>query len=236
MHHDQRAAGPMTKPRVSVVDDAALTRLVFQSGFPKLEVVGAYASVDELLTARPVADLVVLDLLLSTSLQERGVLQGPPAIRALIRQGYRVCLYTDERRPLVLAHCLAAGASGFARKCDDLALTEASFVRVARGETVITRSLVGLAEVLSRRGRLPELTGRQKEVLAARARGEKWESIARRLDISVATATDHLDNVMMKMVLFLQHLGVDPSTSPADVERALGLTPGDLMDPDLRSN
>jgi len=221
-------------PVVAVVDDAALVRDLFQTAFPRLEVADAYASVDELLTARPRVDLVVLDLLLSTSLQERGVLQGPAAIRALTREGYRICLYSDERRPLVLAHCLAEGASGFAHKSDDLATTEDAFVRVARGETVIARTLVGLAEVLSRRGRLPALTARQAEVLAARARGERWESLARRLQISPATATDHLQNVMTKMVWYLQDVGLDPDASPADVERALGLAPGDLLDPGVR--
>jgi DNA-binding NarL/FixJ family response regulator len=225
----------MSKPRVAVVDDGALTRSGFQAGFPELDVIATYATVDELVAERPEVDLVVLDLLLSTSLQGEGVIQGPPAIRVLVGLGYRICLYTDERRPLVLAHCLAAGASGLARKCDGLAVTQSAFLQVARGEAAVARSLVGLAEVLSRHGQLPSLTIRQTEVLAARARGEKWESLARRLNISVATANDHLDNVMMKMVFFLHHLGVDPHLSPADVERALGLTPGDLMDPESRA-
>lgn len=222
------------RPIVAVVDDASLTRELFGAAFPRLAVVGAFASVDELLARRPEVDLVVLDLLLSTNLQEAGVLQGPAAIRLLRALGERVCLYTDERRPLVLAQCLAAGASGLARKSDPLLETQDAFVRVARGETVISRSLVGLAEVLSRRGRLPSLTDRQVEVLAARARGEKWELLARRLNISVATASDHLETVMSKMVWFLQDAGLDPNASPGDVERALGLAPGDLVDPSPR--
>lgn len=240
MHPDGRTDRPVTlppadsppaRPVVAVVDDASLTRALFGTAFPSLDVAGTFASVDELLARRPQVDLVVLDLHLSTSLQEAGVLQGPAAIRLLRAQGLRVCLYTDERRPLVLAQCLAAGAAGIARKSDPLPETEDAFARVARGETVISRSLVGLAEVLSRRGRLPALTERQCEVLAARARGEKWELLARRLNISVATATGHLETVMAKMVWFLQDAGLDPDASPGDVERALGLAPGDLVDP-----
>ncbi len=244
MHHDHRPDGdggdPMTAapapaPVVAVVDDAALTRTMFRSAFPRLEVAGAYAAVDELLAARPTVDLVVLDLQLSTSMRAQGVLQGPAAIRELGRHGYgTICLYTDERRPLVLAHCLSAGAAGIARKSDDLEVSEDAFVRVARGEDVIARSMVGLAEVLNRRGRLPELTGRQAEVLAARSRGEKWEAISRRLGISTDTARGHLENVMGKMVWYLHDVGLDPDAAPADVERALGLAPGDLMDPSSR--
>lgn len=235
MHDHHGADHPTVRPTVAVIDDGALTRDQFHLAFPLLDVAGAYASVDVFLADGIAVDLVVLDLVLSTSLEERLVLQGPPAIRTLTKGGYRVCLYTDERRPLVLAHCLASGASGLARKSDDLAVTQEAFVRVASGEAVVARSLVGLAEILTRRGRLPQLTARQAEVLAARARGEKWESVARRLDIAPSTASDHLESVMTKMVWFLHDVGLNPDASPADVERALGLSPGDLMDPHSRT-
>jgi DNA-binding CsgD family transcriptional regulator len=90
--------------------------------------------------------------------------------------------------------------------------------------------MVGLAKLLARRCYLPELTERQIEVLNARARGEGWKLLARRLNISEKTAQGHLEAVMVKMVLHLQHAGLDPYASPADVERALGLAPGDLDD------
>lgn len=183
-----------------------------------------------LLDERPPAALVVLDLMLSTDLSQRGVLQGPPAIQALVAAGYRVCLYTDERRPLVLARCLGAGATGLARKSDPLALNQATFLRVAHGHTVVASSLVGLAELLNRRGQLPELTVRQTQVLNGRARGEPWKLLAGRLGITPKTAYDRLEAAMAKMVLFLQDAGLGPDYSPADVERALGLAPGDLLE------
>jgi DNA-binding NarL/FixJ family response regulator len=231
MCDDSTVAEELGKPRVALVDDGSQTRSTFHLAYPNLDVVATYASVDHLLAATPPLDLVVLDLMLSTTLQDQGVLQGPPAIEAVVARGYRVCLYTDERRPLVLAHCLAAGASGVARKSDSLADNEAAFLRAARGQVVISRGLVGLAEILSRRGRLPTLTARQLEVLSARARGEAWDSIARRLNISPKTASDRLEAVMAKMVWFLHDVGLDPGAPPADIERVLGLAPGDLMDP-----
>ena len=198
--------------------------------YPRLNVVGSYDTVTALLAKKPQAEVVVLDLQLRKSPDER-ILQGPRAVKELSLQGYRVCVYTDEWRPLVLARCFSAGASGLVRKSDSLSDNEAAFLRVAAGHTVVPRSMVGLAEILSRRKALPSLTLRQTEVLAARARGEAWDTLSRRLGISTKTAQDHLEAVMAKMVLFLQETGLSPSASPADIERSLGLAPGDLDDP-----
>lgn len=178
--------------------------------------------------APPPDNLVILDLHLTTQWTEREVLQGPLAIKELSGLGYRVCLYTNERRLLVIAQCLAAGAIGLVRKCDSMVANQQAFIRLADGETVVPGSLVGLAELLSRRERLPELTKRQREVLSARARGETWEALGRRLNISAKTAYDHLEAVMNKMVWYLGDVGLSTDASPADIERALGLAPGDL--------
>ena len=220
----------LSLPRVVIVDDASQTRETFQVAYPGLDVVGSFSSVTALLAQKPPAEVVVLDLMLSTSLDER-ILQGPRAVKELSTQGYRVCVYTDERRPLVLARCFSAGACGLVRKSDRLSDNQAAFIRVAAGQIVVPRSMVGLAEILSRRKALPSLTPRQTEVLAARARGEAWDALSRRLGISSKTAQDHLEAVMSKMVLFLRETGLNPSASPADIERTLGLAPGDLDDP-----
>lgn len=82
-----------------------------------------------------------------------------------------------------------------------------------------------------RRGKLPNLTDKQVEVLAARARGEKWESIADRLHIVKKTAEGHLNAVATKMAWFLREAHLDLDASPGDIERVLGLAPGDLLDP-----
>ena len=218
------------RPRVVVIDDASQTRDTFQIAFPALDLVAAYSHVDALLKDKPTVDVVVLDLMLSTSL-DKPVLQGPRAIGELSGLGYRVCVYSDERRLLVLARCFSAGARGLARKSDRLDENQTAFLKVAAGDLVVPRTMVELAELLSRRDRLPELTPRQTEVLSARARGEAWDALSRRIGISPKTAQDRLSAVMSKMVWYLQDAGLDPNASPADVERALGLAPGDLNDP-----
>ncbi|MDR1711263.1 MAG: LuxR C-terminal-related transcriptional regulator [Propionibacteriaceae bacterium] len=219
-------------PSVVVVDDDSQIRATFQLAFPSLDVVGAFPSIDALLATRPSADLLVLDLHLAVPVADSSILQGPRAVKNVADKGWRTILYTDERRLLVLAHCLAAGAVGIVRKSDPLADNERMFISAAEGKSVpLPRSFVGLAELLSRRGQLPELTQRQVEVLTARARGTSWQALAHRLDISPKTAYDHLEAVMAKLVWFLHDAGLPASASPADVERALGLAPGDLCDP-----
>jgi DNA-binding NarL/FixJ family response regulator len=208
---------------VLVVDDSTVVRLGFPLIHPELDIIAVHASIEPIVAHRPQADLVVLDLRLSGA-GASGVRQGPTAIRAVAALGYRICLYTDERRRLVLAQCLAAGAHGIVHKSDSVESASAAFLAVARGETVVTASLVGLAEVLDRRGALPELTDRQREVLAARARGERWADISRRLYITEGVAREHLLAVTAKFAAYLQ------SCQPADIERALGLAPGDLLD------
>ena len=218
------------RPKVAVVDDSSLTREAFQLVYPGLDVAGSYTSVNTFLAQKPVVDMIVLDLMLSPTLEEY-FLQGPKAIEELSRRGYRVCVYTDERRLLILAQCFSAGARGLVRKIDPISDNQAAFLKVASGQIVVPHSMVGMAELLNRRKSLPTLTPRQTEVLAARSRGESWDSLSRRMGISSKTAQDHFDAVMSKMVLFLQETGLSPSSSPGDVERALGLTPGDLNDP-----
>ena len=69
------------------------------------------------------------------------------------------------------------------------------------------------------------LTERQRVILSARARGEKFDSIARRLFISRKVAEEHWAAVARKYASFLR------DHSPADLERLLGLEPVDLTDP-----
>ncbi|MDR0990444.1 MAG: LuxR C-terminal-related transcriptional regulator [Propionibacteriaceae bacterium] len=175
-------------------------------------------------------DLTVLDLQLSRNFDEQ-VLQGPAAVEHLTARGYRVCLYTDERRLLVLATCFSSGACGLARKSDSITDNQTAFLQVIKGTPVIPSSMVELAELLAYRDRLPTLTERQSEVLRGRARGITWGALARRLGISTKTAQEHMNAVMLKMMSVLQAAHLSNSATPGDIERALGLAPGDLAAP-----
>ncbi len=215
-------AMPHYKPRTLVVDDSTVVRFGLPVMHPELDVLKTYSSVDQLLAERLPADVVILDLRLDGP-GRPGVLQGTAAVRAVAKLGYTVCIYTDERHRLVLAQCLRAGAKGIVHKSDPAEAASQAFQAVAGGETVVTQSLVGLAEVLDRRGGLPTLTQRQREVLAGRARGERWADIGARLYITEGVAREHMAAVNAKLADFLK------DGSPGDIERLLGLSPGDLL-------
>lgn len=212
--------------RVVVVDDSTVIRGGFATVHPELEVVATYAGVEELEAAPPPdCDVVVLDLLLRGP---HGVAssrkQGRAAIRALEALGRPVCLYTDERRALVLALCLHAGADGVVHKSDPPEAATRAVQEVAAGRVSVTQSLVGLTELLDRRGAPLDLSPRQRQVISARARGRHWADVAGTLYISEDTAREHYRAACAKLRDYLQH------TSPGDVERALGAAPGDVLD------
>jgi len=209
--------------RAVIVDDSTAVRLGLPLMAPDIDFVAAYATAEELLLHRPEVDVVALDLKLRGGAAQ-GVLQGPAAIRQVADAGYRVCIYTDERRRFVLAACLRAGALGIAHKSDSGPATQAALIAVSKGLNTVTQSLVGLAELLERRGGLPTLTERQRAVLRARSRGERWADIAHRLHITEGVAREHMAAVNAKFARYL----VDATA--ADLEHHLGIGPGDLLD------
>ena len=225
---EQPASGPVPQHRVTVasVDDDTLIREGVARLLTGLDVVATFARVEALLDARPVVDVVLLDLSIPTALAASPVdiLQGVRGVAAVAQAGYRVLIYTNERRREVLAGCLAAGAQGVVHKSEALpAIVEAARA-VACGQIVITTALTGLAEVVQRRGRLAALSPRQLEVLQGRARGESFKSIGARLYIAPKTAEEYMSEVNRPFAEYLR------DHSPADLERLLGVAPGDLLD------
>ena len=211
-----------TKIRVASVDDDTVIRRGLPLLLDAVDVVGSFAEVEEFLSAALDVDVVLLDLVLTGT--GKAATQGAAAIRAITSAGHPVLIYTNERRRHVLTACLAAGASGVIHKAEPVEELEQAIQAVAGGEIVITQALVGLAELAERRGGLAELSPRQREVLSARARGERFQSIADRLFISRKTAEGYMAEVNAKFAEFLR------DHSPADLERFLGIAPGDVLE------
>lgn len=211
------------RPAVAVVDDDTVIRQGLALMVPDVRVSGAYPDVAAFLAAAPPADVVVLDLGLRGTGSGRGV-QGVDGVRAVADAGHRVLIYTNERRRAVLVRCLASGATGVIHKAEPMSSLGAAVRHVAAGGVWITPALTGLAEVAERRGAFPTLSPRQRQVLAGRARGETFTSIARRLYITPKTAEEHMAVVTQKFADYLR------THSPADLERHLGLEPPDLDD------
>lgn len=209
--------------RILVVDDDTVIReglsFLLQAG----SVVGAHPDIDALLSTRQVADVVLIDLALrGTSTGE--VLQGVEGVSRVVQEGYRALVYTNERRREVLACAVARGASGVVHKAESIRTLRHALDVVADGGVWITQALTGLAELVERRGQLPALSPRQREVLAGRARGEPFTRLARRLGISVRTAEEHMAVVNLRFADYLR------GHSAADLERLLGLDPPGLVD------
>jgi DNA-binding NarL/FixJ family response regulator len=209
-------------PRFAHVDDTTALRASLGLLLPDLDFVSAHPSVEDLLAHRPDADVVILDLHLATSGQPEAT-QGPTAIRLLVDAGYRVCVYTQEQRRFVLAACLAAGATGVVSKTDSLAATDAAFRAVAAGELVVPPAVAGLLEVLVRRGSLTIVSPRQRQVLAARARGLTYAEMSRTMFLAESTLRGYWIELSKTVEQYLKE------TSPGDIEHALGLGPGDLL-------
>lgn len=207
-------------PAVAVVDAHPVSRVALPLALPDLVWTGAAATAADLVAAAPPADVVVL------ALHADGAVAAPgPAwagtVRSLVAAGYPVCLSTGERRPSVLRGCLAAGALALVHATDPLADLHAGIRAAAAGRRLVTATLAGLVDPGRPGPDRPALTERQREVLSARARGEKFESIARRLYISRKVAEEHWAAVARKYAPFLA------DHSPADLERLLGLEPAD---------
>ncbi|GAA1412993.1 LuxR C-terminal-related transcriptional regulator [Catellatospora coxensis] len=212
------------RPAVAVVDDASLIRESLGLLMPGLDVVAAVSTVEDLVRLRPVADLVVLDLHLANLEQQPDVRQGIAAIRALTGCGYRVCVYSQEERRFVLAACIAAGACGVVSKALPTARAEQLFLEAAGGGAVVPQPVVGILEVLVRRDCITLLSDRQRQILHGRARGLSYAQVAKQLFVSESTLRGYWLDVTRALTGSLREL------TPGEIEHALGLAPGDLLE------
>jgi DNA-binding NarL/FixJ family response regulator len=194
--------------RVLLVDDQALIRAGFRAlleAEDDLEVVGEAADGEQAvaLTARHRPDVVLLDV-------QMPVLDGIEAARRIAADpelaGVHVVMLTNYGLDEYVFDALRAGACGFLVK-DTEPEDLLHGVRVAaRGEALlspaITRRLID--EFVSRRpdpvpGGLPELTNREREVVALVGQGLSNDEIAARMVISPATAKTHVSRAMTKL-------------------------------------
>jgi DNA-binding NarL/FixJ family response regulator len=217
---------PQRRVTVASVDDDTLIREGVARLLTGLDVVATFPRVEALLEARPVVDVVLLDLSIPAALvsRPRDILQGVCGVAAVAQAGYRVLIYTNECRREVLAGCLAAGAHGVVHKSEPLPAIVQAARAVADGQIVVTTALTGLAEVVQRKGSMARLSPRQLEVLRGRARGESFKSIAARLYIAPKTAEEYMSEVNGRFAEYLR------DHSAADLERLLGVGLGDLLD------
>jgi NarL family two-component system response regulator YdfI len=134
-----------------------------------------------------------------------------------------VVILTTYNEDDLMRRGLRAGARGYLLKDTDREALFNTLRAAARGETLLkpeimerllSRPEAPAAQVESHDG--IELTDREREVLAAVARGERNKEIARRLGIAERTVKAHLDSVYNK-------LGVDSRAAAIAIALQKGL-------------
>lgn len=168
---------------------------------PEVEVVGEAADGAELLAlvGHCAPDVVLTDLSMPT-------LSGTAAIDELTRRrpGLGVLVLTMHEDDASLFGALRAGARGYLLKGADREEIVRAVLAVAGGDAVyggaVARRVVdALTGAGPRAPVLPELTGREREVLELLAAGLPTRQVARRLALSDKTVRNHVSAVLTKL-------------------------------------
>ena len=194
---------------VVIVDDAELFREALraafaQEGFDVKAVAGdAMRGID--ITREHQPDLVMLDLLMPG-------MSGLEVVGTIIKASPRtkVVLLTSSESAEDLLAAVKAGASGYLTKDTPLPRLVAAMHEVIDGGAAVSPAMGGklftaLRALLRHSGtlsaRVPELTGRELEILGLVGSGKTSREIAEELFISENTVRNHVRNVLDKLGL-----------------------------------
>jgi DNA-binding NarL/FixJ family response regulator len=197
--------------RVAVVDDQALVRGGFAMVLghqDDIEVVAqagtGLEAIEAARTHRP--DVILMDI----RMPEMDGLEATSRIVAESDWEVRVLILTTFEPDEYVYKALRAGASGFVLKDIPPEDLPTAVRTVAHGGALlapsITRRLIGqfatrLAVDTTLSGRLQRLTDREREVVAAIARGSSNAEISDEFFIGAATVKSHVSNILTKLGL-----------------------------------
>jgi len=193
--------------RVVIAEDLALlrdvlTRLLRDNGFDVVrDVRDGDALVHAVMSERP--DIAIVDVRLPPSFRDEGVRaalelrQRAPDTAILVVSQYVELTYATE----LLSD--ARGGVGYLLK--DRIMDVDEFVdavrRVAQGGTALDPEVVSQLFSGRRRGRVEQLTPREREVLGLMAEGRSNAGIADALVLTVGAVEKHVANILMKLRL-----------------------------------
>ena len=206
--------------RVAIVDDHTLVRaglVELLETDPEIEVVGTAADGSEglALVEREAPDVVLMDLSMP------GV-DGVEVTRQIVASDATtrvVALTSFAERDRVLA-ALDAGAVGYLLKDSEPEELRRAIRAADRGESPLSpKAARSLLSARAEGSHTPDLSAREREVLALVAEGMPNKLIARRLEISEKTVKAHLTRVY-------HQIGVTDRTQAAIWARRQGLTGG----------
>ncbi len=214
----------MTPLRILIADDHPLFRKGMRTllaSMPKTEVVGEATTgkeaVDRALALQP--DIVLMDLQMPEGgglTAIRSLTSANPETRILV-----VTLFEDDESVFA---ALKAGARGYVLKDADEDEMIRAIQAVARGEAIFSPAVASrlmdyftAARTSPHAEAFPDLTEREREILAMIARGRSNYEIAEELSISLKTVRNHASNIFSK-------LQVADRTQAAIRAREAGLT------------
>ena len=202
----EKGAGTRAHTRVMRADDHPLVRAGVRrvlEGVPGIEVVGETESGTQ--TLRELGSLQPDVLLLDLNMPDGDGFSVLREARSLAPDTHIVVL-TMHAQPEYITRAVREGANGYLLK--DLAVQDlvAAIDAVTTGGSFFSeRAQRALAESLRAGGAgespLAKLTGREREVLVAVARGMTTKEIAARQNISARTVETHRANLMRKLDL-----------------------------------
>ncbi|WP_199509551.1 response regulator [Nucisporomicrobium flavum] len=187
--------------RVLVVDDHPVVRQglrTFLDLQDDLTVVGEAADGAEAVTAagelRP--DVVLLDLRMPGA-------DGIAALRGLREAGNaaRVLVVTSFTEPAAVLPAVHAGAAGYVYKDIDPPALASAIRSVHAGHVLLHPDVARLLTEGRAGAGDPQLTPREREVLAAIARGRANREIARQLGLAEKTVKTHVSAILTKLGL-----------------------------------
>jgi DNA-binding NarL/FixJ family response regulator len=196
---DRGGAAPII--RIVIVDDhkmfaASLARVLDDE--PDISIVATAESTDSCIEVMDdLVDVVLMDFRVPPA-------DGVTATRSILKQwpAVRVVMLTASQDEAVMTAALEAGCSGFITKSEPLEMVLRAVRGAATGEAVISPAL--LARLLPRlttrsRGRNPDLTVREHQVLTLMARGGSNQAIADELGLSRDTVRNHVASILTKL-------------------------------------
>ena len=171
-----------------------------------IEVVGCATTVEEALALAPQCDVLVV----STRLPENGALQITQAV-AQSKMSARVLILGLAQSKAEVLQYVEAGAAGYVLQDDSASDLLVKIRSVYSGEAFVSPEIAAMlmsrvaelaqtsSQTESKPNQIPDLTRREREILALIGQGLSNQQIAEQLVIELGTVKNHVHTILHKL-------------------------------------